>query len=82
MGFKEIYLVGIDWSGINPEREMSHFDGEVWTDLPANQFRAGYVSAKKYADSHGIKIYNASRGGDLELYERVDLDVTLSKNYN
>ena len=33
-----------------------------------------YQSAKKYADAHGIKIYNATRGGNLEVFERVDFD--------
>lgn len=34
----------------------------------------GYQLARKYADSHGIKIYNATRGGKLEVFERVDFD--------
>ncbi|MEE3466919.1 MAG: 6-hydroxymethylpterin diphosphokinase MptE-like protein [Eubacterium sp.] len=34
----------------------------------------GFFAAKKYADSHGIKIYNATRGGKLEVFERVKLD--------
>ena len=41
--------------------------------------RVGYKCAKDYADSHGIKIYNATRGGELETFERVDLDEILSK---
>lgn len=34
----------------------------------------GYQSAKKYADEHGIQIYNATRGGKLEVFPRVDFD--------
>lgn len=34
----------------------------------------GYQAARKYADTHGIKIYNATRGGKLEVFERVDFD--------
>lgn len=34
----------------------------------------GYRSARNYADAHGIKIYNATRGGKLEVFERVDFD--------
>jgi hypothetical protein len=34
----------------------------------------GYQAAKEYADNHGIKIYNATRGGKLEVFERVDFD--------
>lgn len=35
---------------------------------------AGYQKAKQYADAHGIKIYNATRGGKLEVFPRVDFD--------
>lgn len=35
---------------------------------------AGYQSAKQYADSHGIEIYNATRGGKLEVFPRVNFD--------
>jgi hypothetical protein len=38
-----------------------------------NQFLA-YSAAKKFADENGIKIYNATRGGKLEVFERVDFD--------
>ncbi len=40
----------------------------------------GYKSAKQYADLHGIKIYNATRGGKLEVFERVNFDSLISKN--
>lgn len=34
----------------------------------------GYMAARNFADEHGIKIYNAARGGKLEVFERVDFD--------
>ena len=34
----------------------------------------GYEEVKKYADSHGIKVYNATRGGVLEVFPRVKLE--------
>ena len=34
----------------------------------------GYRAARKYADEHGIHIYNATRGGKLEVFDRVDFD--------
>ncbi len=40
----------------------------------------GYQAAKKYADTHGIKIYNATRGGKLEVFPRVELDDLLIKH--
>lgn len=39
-----------------------------------DQHRLGYQAAREYAESHGIKIYNATRGGKLEVFERVDFD--------
>ena len=33
-----------------------------------------FIAAKNYADEHGIRILNATRGGKLEVFERVDFD--------
>lgn len=35
---------------------------------------AGYISVKRYSDEKGIKVYNATRGGKLEVFERVALE--------
>ncbi len=40
----------------------------------------GYMAAKKYADSHNIKIFNATRGGRLEIFPRVEADSLLGLN--
>lgn len=37
-----------------------------------------YQKIKKYADKKGIKIYNATRGGYLEIFERVNFDTLFS----
>ena len=36
-----------------------------------------YQKIKEYAEQRGIKIYNATRGGYLEVFERVNLDELL-----
>lgn len=36
-----------------------------------------YRLLKKYADKHGIQIYNATRGGNLEIFPRVKLEDVL-----
>lgn len=81
MGFKEIYLLGCDCS--YPKGSKSHVveSGFVDKNAASNpiRMRVGYKCAKDYADSHGIKIYNATRGGELETFERVNLDEILSK---
>ena len=33
-----------------------------------------FIEARRYADEHGVKILNATRGGKLEVFERVDFD--------
>jgi hypothetical protein len=35
---------------------------------------SAYEAAERYAKEHGIKIFNATRGGRLETFERVDFD--------
>lgn len=35
------------------------------------------MEAKQYADTHGVRIFNATRGGKLDVFERVDLDEIL-----
>ncbi len=35
---------------------------------------SGYKGAKQYADKNGIEIYNATRGGKLDVFPRVTLD--------
>ncbi len=37
-----------------------------------------YRLLKSYADKHGIKIYNATRGGNLEIFPRVNLEDVLA----
>ena len=37
-----------------------------------------FAEARRYADEHGVKILNATRGGKLEVFERVDFDSLFS----
>jgi hypothetical protein len=37
-----------------------------------------YKSAREYADRNNISIYNATRGGKLEVFERVDFDTIIN----
>lgn len=92
MGFKEIYLLGIDFSfsfGIGTDGKYfedktvtkDHFGADKSTiDVMPNLYLnlCAYKKAKAYADKHGIKIYNATRGGKLEVFERISIDSVLS----
>ena len=79
MGYKEIYLLGTD---CNYKTEKSHaidygYQKRDIYKIQGDRMIFSYYFAKNYADSHGIKIYNATRGGMLEVFPRVDLDEVL-----
>ena len=38
------------------------------------QMIKNYRKIKSFCDENDVKIYNASRGGSLEVFERVDLE--------
>lgn len=77
MGFKNIYLLGID--GYNHKVEnhgYGHFYKEesVSSFAYTDQVYCGYEEAKKYGEAHGIKIINATRGGYINIFDRIDFD--------
>lgn len=81
MGFDEIYLLGADCTYLGQQQhfiEIGVFDPGY--KEATDRLYASYGEAKRYADSHGIKIYNATRGGCLELFSRVDFDTVISTN--
>lgn len=81
MGFKEIYLLGVDFNYFGRGTVGNHFYKEEdkknsWICLDDNL--KAYMCAKEYAEKHNIKIYNATRGGKLEVFERVNFDEVTS----
>lgn len=81
MGFKEIYLLGVDFSfSANYKDASNHFTENYYTKESRTAFfreeenLQAYLKAREYAGSRGVKIYNATRGGKLEVFERVDFD--------
>lgn len=80
MGFKKIYLLGVDHDYSNSGKQ--HFiDNYMSTPLKVNYYflDKAYLAAKEYAEEHGIEIYNATRGGKLEIYKRADIDELLNE---
>lgn len=93
MGFKEIYILGLDHSYVEPktkqdgalvsEGEVNHFHpeyrkpGEKWHYPVLDRLEHSYQFAKDYCDSIGVRIYNASRFSKLEAFPRADLDAVL-----
>ena len=98
MGFKEIYLLGVDHSFSHTldknrrivkheEVKEDYFDkrykdafkqfeekGKVYAAPDKKMMDLAFAAAKKYCDSHQIIIKNATRGGKLEIFERVNFD--------
>ena len=86
MGIKEFYLLGVDYSFnkemksngemiINKDiqshaKEIDQGDGIYYVD----DIMKAWLKIKSYAENHNIKIYNATRGGKLEVFPRVDFD--------
>lgn len=90
MGIKEIYLIGVDHHFrtsrtadgkiVVDQTAKDYFTDEYNRDkdqlpIPSTELSTyTFIAAKEYADAHGIRIFNATRGGKLEVYPRVDFD--------
>jgi len=87
LGYSEVYLLGFDHSYsfeidkkgriIETGKGNTHFyQDEKVKDIIGNVrgMTKAYEAFKKYADEHGIVVKNATRGGKLEVFERVDFD--------
>lgn len=104
MGYKEIYLLGVDHNfshTLDKNRRIiehkdvqnDYFDsrykdafkqfeekGKVYAAPDKEMIETAFKSAKLYCDEHGIKIYNATRGGKLEVFPRISLEEVLKQN--
>ena len=78
MGFDEIYLLGVDHYDRKSDPDSQHFyrreKNEYQTPTYIEGIEYGYRLAYEEAEKRGISIFNASRGGSLEVYPRVDFD--------
>lgn len=79
MGFEEIYLLGADCSYLGEKQhfiEHGHYASSA--SSATERLFASYGEAKRYAENNGKKIFNATRGGKLELFPRVQLEDVLA----
>lgn len=87
MGFSQIYIIGADnrykhmqtRDGKLLESDTKSYFGDqkdTSKQAPAAvwEMNAAYEYAEKYSRENGFRIYNATRGGCLESFERVDFD--------
>lgn len=105
MGFKKIYLLGMDHDfsrTLDKNRRIikhdnvkeDYFDkryieaykqfekkGKIFAVPDKQLMDLAFEATKKYCDAHNIKVYNVTRGGKLEVFERVDFD-KIVEDYN
>ena len=98
LGFKEVYLIGMDFSYkirtsdktegasiTTNDGDVNHFHpeyfgfGKKWHDPKVERVALNYEMAKKIYDDDNRKIYNATIGGKLEIFERVDYNLLFVK---
>lgn len=82
LGFTEIILIGCDgkYTVENPHcYARTELDDKIIINKKAAEahttgINKGFIAMKKAADQNGIKIYNATRGGYLEVFPRINFD--------
>lgn len=83
LGFDEIYLLGADCNYLGKSQhfiEHGHMTQGQEAVTVTDRLISSYSEAKRYCDEHNIKIYNATRGGCLEIFPRVNLDEVVAKS--
>ena len=90
MGFTEIYLLGVDHSFRTYQDKNGTVITDIGAkDYFCEQYNQdkdrlfiprldvstlSYMAAQAYAENHPVTIYNATRGGKLEVFPRVEFD--------
>ena len=90
MGYTEIYLIGVDHSFsrmkdkagnlIVDEKIKDHFGDQKNADentkgiFNIDTATQSFMDMKEFCDKLNVKVYNATRGGKLEVFPRVDFD--------
>jgi hypothetical protein len=90
MGFSEIYLLGVDNNfvieidkygnkTINNSIQPHFKEDSESVIYPSciDSLTQSFELCKRYADSHGVKVYNCTRGGKLEVFQRKQLEDVL-----
>jgi hypothetical protein len=90
MGFTEIYFIGVDHhfrisqnskGEVVVDNTVKDYFTEKYNEDKANLYIPNtekstltYVAMKNHCDSRGVRVYNATRGGKLEVFPRRDFD--------
>ena len=90
MGFSEIYLIGVDHhfrisrnnaGEIVVDNTVKDYFSEKYNEdkdklyIPnTEKSTLTYVAMKNHCEKRDIRVFNATRGGKLEVFQRVDFD--------
>ena len=83
LGLKEIYLLGVDfnYNYLNSNKQnhfikdyLNNTEKETMNRFFQKESLLAYKAAEEASRKNGFRIYNATRGGKLEVFERVDFD--------
>jgi hypothetical protein len=98
LGCNPIYFMGCDhsnWAWTRDKIEHTHFHAEekapigmghkmsfdeLQVTIKVQQFQ--YLQLLKYADQRGFRVFNATRGGELNLFPRIDFETLFSQPAN
>tara|TARA_B110000971_G_C20011800_1_gene501920 strand:+ start:941 stop:1702 length:762 start_codon:yes stop_codon:yes gene_type:complete len=75
---ESVITQGLTW--ISTEDDPNHFDpsyfgaGKKWHDPQLDKVALNYQLARRVFERNGRKIFNATHGGKLEIFERADYD--------
>ncbi len=95
MGFKEIYFIGVDHHfQISQNNKGEIVVDDNVKDYFCDQYNhdkqnlyipntetstLAYLAMKQGCEENGVRVYNATRGGKLEVFERVEFDTLFDK---
>jgi hypothetical protein len=71
---------------IEVEEDVNHFikgyrdKGEMVNPAPIDKMTEAFKNAKAFGDAAGIKIYNTTRGGHLEVFKRLNFEDLFDKS--
>lgn len=90
MGYSEIYLIGVDHSFsrmtdkngnlLVDNKVKDHFGNQKNADentkgiFNIDAATQSFMDMKEFCGKHNVKVFNATRGGKLEVFPRVDFD--------
>lgn len=85
MGIEKMYLLGADHTVVGHVTDQrNHFISNYFSEREYKRYKfrvferdkvtKAFEKAEIYSRTHGFRIYNATRGGELEVFERVDFD--------